>query len=130
MTSKFTVPCDFSGNKSPVTFYVGDAKQYEHPIGFQSKWLAEERGGTVPKELMDSLAKLKEISDKHKVNFEELCAYVIEEIESAAVVQERVDVVMKIQSKIKKKRDLINQRLQKKRQEKAHATAQRSRWRS
>lgn len=80
MVKKFTYICDFSGKKSPVTFYIGDAAKGNHPIGFQSKWLDKEKGGVVPKNLMESLLKLKEISDTQKVPFEDLCQYVIDEI--------------------------------------------------
>ena len=81
MTKKFTYLCDFGGQKSPVTFYIGDAAKGSHPIGFQSTWLAKNKAGIVPKDLMDSLAKLKEIADTQKVSFEDLCEYVIKEID-------------------------------------------------
>jgi hypothetical protein len=84
MVKKFTYLCDFSGKKYPVTFYIGDAAKGSHPIGFQSTWLSKERGGKVPEELMDSLMRLKEISDTQKVSFEDLCEYVIKEINSSA----------------------------------------------
>jgi translation initiation factor 2B subunit (eIF-2B alpha/beta/delta family) len=122
MVKKFTVPCDFSGKKFPITFYVGDAVVGNHPIGFQSKWLSDERGGTVPKELMDSLAKLKEISDQNKVSFEELCAYVIDEINitnaNSATKEKKKklssEAIKKKQAEqIKRKRALENQQLKK-----------------
>ena len=69
------------GQKIPVTFYIGDAAKGNHPIGFQSNWLSKEKGGMVPKELMDSLMRLKEIADTQKVSFEDLCSYVISEIQ-------------------------------------------------
>lgn len=82
MVKKFDFPCNFSGNKQKVTFYVGSSALGTHPIAFQSKWLEREKGGIVPKELIESLAKLKQIADENKVSFEELCSYVSEEIES------------------------------------------------
>lgn len=87
MVKKFTVPCDFGGKKYPVTFYVGDSAKGTHPIGFQSKWLSSEKGGMVSSELSESLMKLKEISDQNKVSFEELCSYVIDEINNSAPVK-------------------------------------------
>jgi hypothetical protein len=81
MIKKFSYLCDFGGKKHPVTFYIGDASKGNHPIEFQSRWLQQEKGGAVPKNLMDSLAKLKEISDEQKVPFADLCEYVIKEIE-------------------------------------------------
>ena len=81
MVKKFTYLCDFAGQKHPVTFYIGNSAKGTHPIGFQSKWISKERGGVVPQNLMDSLAKLKEISDTQKVPFEDLCEYVIKEVQ-------------------------------------------------
>jgi hypothetical protein len=80
MVKKFTVECDFSGARFPVTFYIGEAAVGSHPIGFQSKWLSRTRGGEVPEKLMESLEKLKEIADKNKVSFEELSSFVIQEL--------------------------------------------------
>ena len=74
---KFSVPCDFNGQKSPFTIYIGYAKPDHHPIHFQSDWLSKERGGTVPPEVMDSLSKLRELSDQNGVPFEELCVYAL-----------------------------------------------------
>ncbi len=81
MVKKFSYLCEFAGKKHPVTFYIGDAAKGNHPIGFQSTWLSKEKGGVVPKTLMDSLMRLKEISDTQKVSFEDLCEYVIKEIQ-------------------------------------------------
>lgn len=81
MVKKFSYLCDFAGTKYPVTFYIGDAAKGAHPIGFQSVWLSKEKGGVVPENLMESLEKLKKISDEGRVPFEDLCEYVIKEIE-------------------------------------------------
>ena len=83
MVKKFTVPCDFGGKKYPVTFYVGDSAKGTNPIGFQSKWLSSEKGGVVSSELTSSLMKLKEIADQNKVSFEDLCSYVVDEINNS-----------------------------------------------
>ena len=83
MVKKFTVPCDFGGKKYPVTFYVGDSAKGTNPIGFQSKWLSSEKGGVVSSELTSSLMKLKEIADQKKVSFEDLCSYVVDEINNS-----------------------------------------------
>lgn len=74
---KFTVPCNFGGQKAPFTIYIGNPKADNHPIQNQAHWLSKERGGTVPQEVMDSLAKLKELSDKNNVPFEDLCVYAL-----------------------------------------------------
>lgn len=80
MAKKFTTSCDFGGAKHPVTFFVGDAFVGVHPLAFQSRWLAKEKGGEVPDEIMDSFSKLKDIADQSKISFGELCDYVIDEV--------------------------------------------------
>ena len=74
---KFTVPCDFGGQKAPFTIYIGDPEPKHHPLHFQSSWLSKERGGTIPGEVMDSIAKLKDIADQNNVSFEDLCVYAL-----------------------------------------------------
>lgn len=74
---KFTVPCDFGGQKAPFTIYIGDPEPNHHPLNFQSNWLSKERGGNIPPEVMDSISKLKEISDSNGVCFEDLCVYAL-----------------------------------------------------
>lgn len=77
MVKKFTVPCDFNGQKAPFTIYIGEPEPGHHPLHFQSNWLSKERGGTIPQEVMDSIQKLKDLSVKNKVSFEELCVYAL-----------------------------------------------------
>ena len=74
---KFTVPCDFGGQKSPFTIYIGDPEPKHHPLQFQANWLSKERGGNIPGEVMDSIAKLKDIADQNNVSFEDLCVYAL-----------------------------------------------------
>lgn len=74
---KFTVPCDFGGQKAPFTIYVGDPEPNHHPLYFQANWLSKERGGNIPAEVMDSIAKLKDIADQNGVSFEDLCVYAL-----------------------------------------------------
>lgn len=74
---KFTVPCDFGGQKSPFTIYVGDPEVKHHPLHFQANWLSKERGGNIPGEVMDSIAKLKDIAEQNNVSFEDLCVYAL-----------------------------------------------------
>jgi len=90
MVKKFTADCDFGGKKSPVTLYIGNPAIGSHPLAFQNKWLAKDRGGAVPGEIMDSFSKLKDISEKNKVSFEELCAYVIEELNATKSISNDV----------------------------------------
>jgi len=82
MVKKITVNCDFSGAAHPVNFYIGDAAVAKNPIGFQSQWLSTERGGAVPEKLMESLDKIKKISDEHNIPFEDLYDHVVREMEN------------------------------------------------
>jgi hypothetical protein len=74
---KFTVPCDFGGSKAPFTIYIGSPEDKHHPLHFQADWLSKERGGTIPAEVMDSIAKLKDLAEKNNVSFEDLCVYAL-----------------------------------------------------
>ncbi|MFT6106886.1 MAG: hypothetical protein ACJA0S_000270 [Rickettsiales bacterium] len=95
MVKKFEYSCDFKGDNHPVTFYIGDSKKGSNPISHQAAWLASERGGKVSAELMDSLMKLKEISDTQKVPFEDLCKYVIEEIQITKEEKAKIAIAKK-----------------------------------
>jgi hypothetical protein len=77
MIKKFSVPCDFNGQKSPFTIYIGEPEANHHPLQFQANWLSKERGGSIPPEVMDSVAKLKALADKNGVSFEDLCVYAL-----------------------------------------------------
>jgi hypothetical protein len=74
---KFSIPCNFNGQVSNFTIYVGEPEINHHPIHFQSTWLSKERGGSVPPEVMNSLSKLHEISKQNKVPLEDLCVYAL-----------------------------------------------------
>lgn len=74
---KFSLPCDFGGVKSPFTLYIGNPSPKNHPIQFQADWLAKNRGGTVPQDVMDSLQELFDLSIKNNVSFEDLCVYAL-----------------------------------------------------
>ncbi|MCE3232183.1 MAG: hypothetical protein K0R98_440 [Rickettsiaceae bacterium] len=77
MVKKFTVPCDFGGVSAPFTIYIGLPEPNHHPLHFQAEWLAKNRGGTIPGDVMESIAKLYELSKKNNVSFEELCVYAL-----------------------------------------------------
>jgi hypothetical protein len=74
---RFTIPCDFAGQKTPFHIYVGEPSSDIHPLFFQAAWLAEKRGGTIPSEVMESFAKLQVIANENDVSFEELCVYAL-----------------------------------------------------
>lgn len=74
---KFTVPCDFGGQKAPFDVYIGNPKPGNHPLQNQASWLSKERGGTIPQEVMDSFQKLLDLAEKNNVSFEDLCVYAL-----------------------------------------------------
>lgn len=74
---KFTIHCDFAGQKAPFNIYVGEPCARRHPLQYQAQWLRTERGGTIPSEVMDSFQKLHDISRENGVSFEELCVYAL-----------------------------------------------------
>ena len=74
---KFTINCDFGGQLSPFTIYIGQPEQGHHPLHFQADWLAKQRGGTIPAEVMDAIGKLKELATKNNVLLEDLCVYAL-----------------------------------------------------
>ncbi len=78
MMKKFTVACSFNGTNSNISIYVGQPEASHHPIHFQAEWLSKEKGGVIPKQVMDSLAKLYQISIENNVPFEDLCEYALE----------------------------------------------------
>ncbi len=91
MVKKFTANCQFNnGAVYPVVLYVGSPAKGSHPLLFQNKWLSSEKGGSIPSEIMDSFAKLQKISEDTNVPFEELCAYVIEELNANKKLKEDI----------------------------------------
>lgn len=75
---KFTIPCHFGDKKNPFDVYIGTPAEGNHPLKFQAQWLAKERGGVIPSEVMESFAKLLALSQKNNVSFEDLCVYALE----------------------------------------------------
>jgi hypothetical protein len=74
---RFTIPCDFGGQKHPFHVYIGEPHPKKHPLQNQSSWLSSERGGTIPQDVMDSFEKLFKISQENNVSFEDLCVYAL-----------------------------------------------------
>jgi len=77
MVKKFSIPCDFSGQKIPVALYIGAPHPDYHPLHFQGSWLSSVKGGTIPADVMESIEKLRGLAIKNNVSFEELCFYAI-----------------------------------------------------
>ena len=79
MVKKFSVDCNFSGTKHKVDLYVGNPAEGNHPLSFQSKWLAENRHGHIPEDLMNTFSQINDISTQNKVPFEDLLEYISNE---------------------------------------------------
>lgn len=74
---KFDIDCDFGGQKSKFTIYIGTPQDGHHPLQFQAKWLSDERGGTIPDAVMDAVKQLYDLAKKNNVSFEDLCVYAL-----------------------------------------------------
>ncbi len=88
---KFTINCDFGGQMSPFTIFIGKPEHSHHPLHFQADWLSKERGGTIPSDVMDAVAQLKELSEKNNVSLEELCVYALASEEEQAQIESDED---------------------------------------
>lgn len=64
---------------APFPVYVGEPVDDVHPLEQQQAWLARERGGVIPAEVMDSFGTLHRIALENGVSFEELCVHAIRE---------------------------------------------------
>ncbi len=89
MAKELILNCSFRDGKiAPVKFYVGESAKDSHPLHFQRYWLTKEYGADIPKEIIESLQNLKDISIKSHLKFEELCDYVFEEVNAAKEIEE------------------------------------------
>ena len=100
MVKKFTANCDINGSFQPFTLYIGLPYPDAHPLMFQSRWLASERRGIIPAEIMDSFEKLQKISKENKIAFEDLCEYVIDQLNSSKSVKQDVDLATSMQDSL------------------------------
>ena len=105
MVKKFTANCEAGGQKVPVTLYIGNPSKGNHPLNFQNRWLSESKGVSVPPNIMKSFSKLAEISEKHRVPFEDLCDYVIEELKANDSIVDDAKGAQSLAEKHKKKED-------------------------
>lgn len=74
---KFYVNCNFNGQESPFSVYIGSPEGGHHSLHFQSEWLGKNRSGSVSPGFMDAVGKLSMIANKHGVLLEDLCVYAI-----------------------------------------------------
>lgn len=88
---KFTINCDFNGQMAPFTICIGSPEPSHHPLFFQADWLQKQRGGTIPPQVMDAVAKLKTLADENGVSFEELCVYALGSAQQEAAAEEAAE---------------------------------------
>jgi len=100
MVKKLIIPCSFSGQKYNIDFYIGSPHPDSHPIHNQVAWLSSNKGGIVDSEVMDAIAKLKELADKNDVSFEDLCFYAINKAERAQLSGESEEQKTQIENSI------------------------------
>ncbi len=74
MTRKIVVDCNFQGKKVPVDFFIGEPDETHHPLHFQADFVSK-KGGMVPPDVMEAMSKVKQLADKNKVPFADLCYY-------------------------------------------------------
>ncbi len=86
---RFTIPCDFAGNKFPFHVYVLKGPRGYVELQDQFRWLEERRGGNIPKEVQDSFRRLNAIAAENNVDFMELCVYALGT--AAVSPQEKLD---------------------------------------
>lgn len=77
MTKSFTIPCKIGNQIAPVRLYVGEPNPERHPLHYQQKYLAEEKGCVIPEETMEAIEKVKKLADRNNISFEDLCYYAI-----------------------------------------------------
>lgn len=84
---KFTINCDFGGQMSPFTIFIGKPEHSHHPLHFQADWLSKQRGGMIPGDVMEAVTQLQELSEKNGVSLEELCVYALGTPEEQAALE-------------------------------------------
>ncbi|BBB56941.1 peptidase C14 [Candidatus Megaera polyxenophila] len=84
---KFTINCDFGGQLSPFTIFIGKPEHSHHPLHFQADWLSKQRGGMIPGDVMDAVSQLQELAEKNGVSLEELCVYALGTKEEQAALE-------------------------------------------
>ena len=84
---KFTINCDFGGQLSPFTIFIGKPEHAHHPLHFQADWLSKQRGGMIPGDVMEAVTQLQQLAEKNGVSLEELCVYALGTPEEQAALE-------------------------------------------
>ncbi|MEK6258765.1 MAG: DUF2610 domain-containing protein [Planctomycetota bacterium] len=78
----FTIPCDIGGVKFPFYVFIVAGRNGHQRLLDQFRWLAEYRGGTISKEVLDVFERLHNQADSANVDY---CEYYIREFPKAAL---------------------------------------------
>ncbi|OWV00282.1 hypothetical protein B5D80_28030 [Micromonospora wenchangensis] len=74
------VPCTFDDDETAMfPFRVGQPCADAHPLEQQLAWLARERGGQAPQEIVDSLTQLQRLAVEQSTKLEDLVAHAMRE---------------------------------------------------
>lgn len=86
---KFTIPTQFGQQRVPFDVYVIDRDPlYPYPaIEDQVRWIANARGGVIPKEVREAFIKLQVLAWKNDVSFAELSAYALEAANKEKIIK-------------------------------------------
>ncbi len=74
---RFTIPVEIDGLNCPIYIYITNVKYPDDPFGGQGIWLEKERGGQIPKDVVDAFGKLHKIAHENNVSFTDLCVYAL-----------------------------------------------------
>ncbi|WCR56849.1 DUF2610 domain-containing protein [Rickettsia asembonensis] len=88
---EFEFDCDFGGQRAKFKFYIGTPQEGHHPLQFQAKWLSDERGGTIPDEVMKAISQLNDLAKKNGVPLPDLCVYALGSAQEAQTTPQEED---------------------------------------
>ncbi len=71
------VPCIFGNRQEKVKLYIGNSDPKRAPTHFQEVLIRGERGGLIPREILDGLQAIRNLAKNNGVPFLELCRYAI-----------------------------------------------------
>lgn len=105
---KFVVLCNFEGELSPYSVYIGqNGKRDVDPLADQARVLWEDSGGTIPKDVRDAVCKLKNLALDNNVSFAELAAYALDAGASEQPISESVLYHLKATTTVLAENDFI-----------------------
>jgi tetratricopeptide (TPR) repeat protein len=82
-----SISSDFAGLRRPVTIYITNVTPPKHPLEDQAKWLAEVRGGTIARALMDRIARMNDEAKQSNKSLVEVCNTVYPKVQDVAKLE-------------------------------------------